>query len=138
MLAWDSRLEYVRIGELSRRAGVSVRALRHYENEGLLRPDRCSNGYRVYDDDAVDLVRQIRELIENGLPIRIIRDVLPYIDEPSDVMPQVPCTYLIEQVAERLDQLDQRIRSLTRSRDAIDAYLRAARTAAEAQSLTLP
>ena len=138
MLAWDSRLEYVRIGELSRRAGVSVRALRHYEKEGLLRPDRCSNGYRVYDDDAVDLVRQIRELIENGLPIRIIRDVLPYIDEPSDVMPQVPCTYLIEQVAERLDQLDQRIRSLTRSRDAIDAYLRAARTAAEAQSLTLP
>jgi DNA-binding transcriptional MerR regulator len=118
------------IGELSRRAGVSVRALRHYENEGLLRPGRCSNGYRVYEDDAVELVRQIREMIDHGLPIRLIRDVLPYLDGPSDVMPEVPCTYLIEQVAERLDLLDQRIHSLTRNRDAIDAYLRAARTAA--------
>jgi DNA-binding transcriptional MerR regulator len=127
----------VRIGELSRRAGVSVRALRHYENEGLLRPGRCGNGYRVYEDDAVDLVRQIREMIKNGLPIRIIRDVLPYLDGPSDLMPQVPCTYLIEQVAEQLDQLDQRIQSLTRNRNAIDAYLHAARTAAAAQRLTL-
>lgn len=134
MLARDSTLECVRIGELSRRSGVSVRALRHYEAEGLLRPGRCGNGYRVYEDDAVDLVRQIREMIDNGLPIRIIRDVLPFLDAPSDVMPRVPCAYLIEQVAGRLDRLDQRIRSLTRSRDAIDAYLRAARTAAaEAQ-----
>ena len=127
----------MRIGELSRRAGVSVRALRHYENEGLLQPGRCSNGYRVFEDDAVELVRQVREMIDNGLPIRIIRDVLPYLDGHSDLMPQVPCTYLIEQVAAQLDQLDQRIHSLTRNRNAIDGYLRAARTAAAAQRLTL-
>lgn len=132
-----SKLGCVRIGELSRRADVSVRALRHYESEGLLRPGRCSNGYRVYEDDAVDRVRQIREMIDHGLPIRIIRDVLPYLDGPSDLMPQVPCTYLIEQVADQLDHLDQRIQSLTRNRNAIDAYLRAARTAAAAQSLTV-
>ena len=125
----------VRIGELSRRTGVSVRALRHYEAEGLLRPGRCGNGYRVYEDDAVDLVRQVREMIDNGLPIRIIRDVLPYLDGPSNVMPRVPCAYLIEQVAEQLDQLNQRILSLSRNRDAIDAYLCAARTAAAAQKL---
>lgn len=116
---------------------MSVRGLRHYEDEGLLRPGRCSNGYRVYEDDTVDLVRQIRTMIDNGLPIRIIRDVLPYLDGPTDLMPQVPCTYLVEQVAAQLAQLEQRIRSLTRNRDAIDAYLRAARTAAATQRLTL-
>jgi DNA-binding transcriptional MerR regulator len=127
----------VRIGELSRRAGVSVRALRHYENEGLLRPGRRGNGYRVYEDEAVALVGQIRDMIGNGLPIRIIREVLPYLDGPSQVMPAVPCGYLIGQVAEQLDHLDRRIHSLARNRDAIDAYLRAARTAATAERLTL-
>ncbi|MEV5822802.1 MerR family transcriptional regulator [Micromonospora harpali] len=127
----------MRIGELSRRTGASVRALRHYENEGLLRPGRCSNGYRVYEDDAVDLVRQIRTMIDSGLPIRIIRDVLPYLDGPTQLMPQVPCAHLMEQVAEQLAHLEQSIHSLTRNRDAIGAYLTAARTAAAAQQLTL-
>ena len=117
----------MRIGGLSRRVGVSVRALRHYESEGLLRPGRCSNGYRVYEDDAVDLARQIRDMIDSGLPLRIIREVLPYLDGPSDLVPEVPCAYLIEQVAEHHARLDQRIRSLTRNRDAIEAYLRTAR-----------
>ncbi|WP_431975907.1 MerR family transcriptional regulator [Micromonospora haikouensis] len=127
----------MRIGELSRRTGASVRALRHYENEGLLRPGRRSNGYRVYEDDAVDLVRQIRTMIDSGLPIRIIRDVLPYLDGPTQLMPQVPCAHLMEQVAEQLAHLEQSIHSLTRNRDAIGAYLAAARTAAAAQQLTL-
>ncbi|MFI1993750.1 MerR family transcriptional regulator [Actinoplanes sp. NPDC020271] len=128
----------MKIGELSRRAGVSVRALRHYEGEGLLRPGRCGNGYRIYDDGAVELVRQIRMMIDNGLPLRIIRDVLPYLDEPGDLIPEVPCSYLVEQVAAQLARLEQRIDSLTRHRNAIDAYLRAARTAAESRRLTLP
>lgn len=120
----------MRIGELSQRAGVSVRALRHYENEGLLRPGRCANGYRVYDEDAVELVRQVQAMIGNGLPIRIIREVLPYLDGPAELMPEVPCDYLVEQVAAQVAQLDQRISSLTRNRDALGAYLHAARTAA--------
>ncbi|WP_436535243.1 MerR family transcriptional regulator [Actinoplanes sp. HUAS TT8] len=119
----------MQIGELSQRAGVSVRALRHYEVEGLLRPGRCANGYRVYQDDAVELVRQIQAMIANGLPIRIIREVLPYLDGPTDLMPEVPCDHLVEQVAAQVAQLDERIRSLTRNRDALGAYLLAARTA---------
>ena len=127
----------MKIGELSLRTGVSVRALRHYEDEGLLRPGRCANGYRVYQDGDADLVRQVRAMIDSGLPIRIIRDVLPYLDGPADVMPEVPCAYLMEQVAAQLAQLERRIGSLTRNRDAIHAYLRAARAAAATERLTL-
>ncbi|GAA4977903.1 MerR family transcriptional regulator [Actinoplanes utahensis] len=124
----------MRIGELSRRTGVSVRALRHYEDAGVLPAGRCANGYRVYGDDAVGQVRRIRAMLDSGLPLRIVREVLPYLDGPAEVMPEVPCPYLVDQVAEQLAQLDERIRSLTRNRDAIDAYLRAAR----AQRLTVP
>ena len=43
----------MRIGELSRRAGVSQRALRYYEEQGLLRPARRSSGYREYGPEDV-------------------------------------------------------------------------------------
>jgi DNA-binding transcriptional MerR regulator len=122
----------VRIGELARVTGVSVRALRHYEQEGLIRPARGGNGYRDFDDGAVEAVRQIRGLIEAGLPTRLIREILPYLDSPTDLLPQVPCTHMIEQVTRQRDQLDRRIECLTRNRDALSAYLRVARTAAGA------
>lgn len=122
----------MKIGELSHLTGVSVRALRYYEEEGLIRPARGGNGYRDYCDGAAEVVRQIRGLIECGLPTRIIRDILPYLDGPADLLPQVPCAQMLDQVAAEREQLDRRIRCLTRNRAAIDAYLRAARTAAQA------
>jgi DNA-binding transcriptional MerR regulator len=63
----------VLIGELAERAGVSTRALRHYEDRGLLVPERDTNGYRIYADDDVVRVAQIRTMIAAGLgtdPIR--------------------------------------------------------------------
>ncbi|QFZ21411.1 MerR family transcriptional regulator [Saccharothrix syringae] len=121
----------MRIGELSRMTGISVRALRHYEEEGLISPERRDNGYRDFDADAVEQVRQIRALVEAGLPTRIIREVLPHLDGPADLMPEVPCAWMLDEVARQRDQLDRRIGCLTRNRDALDAYLRAARAAAE-------
>ncbi|MET8747060.1 MerR family transcriptional regulator [Streptomyces sp. NPDC004728] len=122
----------MKIGELSRMTGVSVRALRYYEEEGLIRPARGSNGYRDFCDGADEVVRQIRGLIECGLPTRIIRDILPYLDGPSDLLPQAPCAQMLDQVSAEREHLDSRIRCLTRNRDAVDAYLRAARKAARA------
>ncbi|MGN9909994.1 MerR family transcriptional regulator [Phytohabitans sp. LJ34] len=121
----------MKIGELSRRTGVSVRALRHYEAEGLIRPARSANGYRAFDEGAVQAVDQIRGLIESGLPTRIIREILPYLDGPAALMPEVPCAYMLGEVARQRDLLDRRIQALTGNRDALEAYLRAARSAAE-------
>jgi DNA-binding transcriptional MerR regulator len=117
----------VRIGELSRTTGVSVRALRHYEEEGLIRPGRGANGYRDFGDGAVDAVLQIRGMIESGLPIRIIREILPFIDGPAALMPAVPCDHMLGEVARQREVLDRRIQVLAGNRDALDAYLRTAR-----------
>jgi phosphoglycolate phosphatase-like HAD superfamily hydrolase len=43
----------VRVGELARRTGVTIRALRYYEAAGLVVPARLPNGYRDYEPDAV-------------------------------------------------------------------------------------
>jgi len=52
----------MRIGELSAKAGVSRRALRYYEEQGLLVPRREANGYREYGDDTPLVVAQITAL----------------------------------------------------------------------------
>ncbi|SKC82593.1 DNA-binding transcriptional regulator, MerR family [Krasilnikoviella flava] len=57
----------MRIGELARLAGVSARALRHYEDRGLLVPGRTGGGYREYADTDVARVAQITAMISAGL-----------------------------------------------------------------------
>ncbi|NSC19707.1 MerR family transcriptional regulator [Streptomyces albus subsp. chlorinus] len=70
----------MRIGELADRAGVSTRALRYYEEQGLLRSSRTAGGQRVYPPSAEDRVRLIRELYTAGLTSRVIAELLPAVD----------------------------------------------------------
>ncbi|WP_275561872.1 MerR family transcriptional regulator [Streptomyces sp. 5-6(2022)] len=115
----------MRIGELSERTGTPRRLLRYYEEQGLILPDRCANGYRAYDERLVDRVLQIRGLLDAGLPTRIIKQILPCLDKPrlihfSDATPEMIATLENER-----DRMTRRIECLTRNRDAISEYLEA-------------
>lgn len=55
------------ISELAELTGVSTRALRHYEDRGLLVPARNSSGYRDYSESDVTRVAQIRTMVSAGL-----------------------------------------------------------------------
>jgi len=70
----------MRIGELAKRSGVSVRALRYYEEQGLLIAERSSAGQRRYADDAVDKVSFFQDMYAAGLSSRHIAALLPCID----------------------------------------------------------
>jgi DNA-binding transcriptional MerR regulator len=61
------------IGELADRAGTSTRSLRYYAAQGLLEAQRSANGYRVYDDTELTVVRQIRKLLAVGFSLDDIR-----------------------------------------------------------------
>ena len=65
------------IGQVAAYAGVTVRAVRHYHQHGLLaEPARDSSGYRRYDADAaVDLIR-IKTLSQAGVPLARIQELL--------------------------------------------------------------
>lgn len=59
---------YIRIGELSRRVGVSPELLRAWERRyGLLEPDRSPGRFRLYSDEDVARVRAMKENIARGL-----------------------------------------------------------------------
>ncbi len=67
----------MRIGELSRQTGASRRAIRYYEQTGLLSSERQANGYREFDETAVETVSTIRTLFELGFPSELVARVLP-------------------------------------------------------------
>ncbi|MBH5134365.1 MerR family transcriptional regulator [Streptomyces sp. G3] len=71
----DERL--LRIGEVARGAGVSVRAVRYYEQQGLLTVERSPSGQRLYRQDTVLLVRFFQQMFAAGLTSRRIAELLP-------------------------------------------------------------
>ncbi|MFJ2899909.1 MerR family transcriptional regulator [Streptomyces sp. NPDC087218] len=114
----------MRIGELSRRTGVNAHQLRYYEAQGLLEADRGTNGYREYDESAVLRVKQIRHLLGAGLSSEDIAYLLPCaVGEAPEL---AGCPELLAAMRSRLRQLDDRMESLARSRDALAGYIDAA------------
>ena len=65
------------IGRLASYAGVTIRAVRHYHQIGLLpEPERDASGYRTYDAAAVVRLIRIRTLAEAGVPLARVRKLL--------------------------------------------------------------
>ncbi len=117
----------MKIGELAKSAKVSTRLLRYYEEQGLLAPGRAANGYREYDEFLVDRVWQIRGLLNAGIPTKIIRQILPCLDDPCTIHVTEATPEMIATLEQEREQMDLRIRFLSRNRDAITAYLGAVR-----------
>ncbi|MCA2207247.1 MerR family transcriptional regulator [Nocardia rosealba] len=109
----------VRIGELAEQAGVSVRSLRYYEEQGLLVSSRSPSGQRTYRDGAVERVRLLRRLYAAGLSSRTIAELLPCVDSPSAEQSDETWVRLLEERA----RLDAQITELLQARDALDAVV---------------
>ncbi|MFL1380738.1 MULTISPECIES: MerR family transcriptional regulator [unclassified Nocardiopsis] len=109
----------MRIGELARRTGASERALRYYEEHGLLSPERLPSGYRVYTAEDVTTVRRIRLLLAAGLNTAQIREALPCITEL--LIPT--CPGLVDGLVEQRDRIDTAIHELQATRANLDAII---------------
>ncbi|GAA3055391.1 MerR family transcriptional regulator [Streptomyces roseofulvus] len=111
----------MRIGELARRTGVSARALRHYEQAGLIASARAANGYRVYEEGAVVRVANIRYLLDAGLTLDDVSAFRSCLD--GDLPSVRPSARGLEIARERLAVLDARIAAQTAARDRLAAAL---------------
>ncbi|MGI8722827.1 MAG: MerR family transcriptional regulator [Geodermatophilaceae bacterium] len=101
----------MRIGELARRSGASVRSLRHYEQQGLLDAARTSGNYRDYPDTSLDTVRVIRTLLQAGLTTATIGRLLPCIELIGGQA--TPCSDLLTELHHERRRLDQQRQALT-------------------------
>lgn len=67
----------MKVGDVARLAGVSVRTLHHYDELGLLKPSRRSeSGYRLYTDEDLRRLQQILFYKELGFGLERIADVM--------------------------------------------------------------
>ena len=106
--------------ELARLTGVSTDTLRHYERKRVLpRPTRSPNGYRHYPADAVTRVRLVQRALRVGFSLDELARVLSE-RERGDV----PCRSVRALVAERLAELEVRLRDLATLRGEMRQLLR--------------
>ena len=118
----------LRIGEVAARAGVSVRALRYYEEQGLLEAERSPSGQRRYADSAVDRVRLVQQLYAAGLTSKDVLEVLPCVHTG------VATPAMLARLVEQRDGIDRQIAELTRARERLDEVIRVGRAHVPAET----
>jgi DNA-binding transcriptional MerR regulator len=103
------------------------RLLRYYEQQRLLVPNRSPNGYRDYPEGCVARAEQIRSLLDYGLPMRLIKQIVPLLRDACVVHVADPPAHLIDELQQERDRVDRLVRCLAKNRDGIDTYLAAIR-----------
>ncbi|SIS23980.1 DNA-binding transcriptional regulator, MerR family [Williamsia sterculiae] len=116
----------MKIGELSRRTGVSVRSLRYYEEQGLCTPTRTPGGQREYTDDAIDRVILIQQLFAAGIRSARIGQILPCMQAPEGTPNERTTIRLANDLTAERDRIEAMIADLVRSRTLLDEIISAA------------
>src|SRR5690242_11443468 len=101
------------IGEVARRADLTVSALRYYEREGLIDPPRRQSGKRVYEPKIFEALALIRLAQEAGFTIRETRQLLDGFEvaTPASVRWQVLARQKLRQTQELIVRAE-RVREL--------------------------
>lgn len=111
----------MKIGQISRETGVSVRMLRYYEAEGLLAPHRTATGYRDYTHDDVQTVTRIKLLGAGGMTLGTIRQFLPCVRGDRPIFE--PCDELRILLHRLIGSTDQKIGKLHQSKAVLESFL---------------
>ncbi|WP_433728759.1 MerR family transcriptional regulator [Nocardia sp. CA-129566] len=111
------------IGELAERAGTSTRTVRYYEQHGLVQPERSANGYRVYDEHELEIVRKIRALLELGFDLVDARPFITCLRNGHRSADE--CPESVESLRRKLAEIDDAIDRLSAARRHVSARISA-------------
>lgn len=95
------------IGQLAKAADVSRDTIRFYERIGLLEARRAANGYKIYPESALEMVRFVRLVQELGFSLAEIQSIAPMLAGGG-----IPAEQVQVFVQEKLALIDERIRVL--------------------------
>jgi DNA-binding transcriptional MerR regulator len=104
----------MRVGQLTREAGITSKAVRYYEARGFLTSRRSPAGYREFGAEAVAVVRAIQAGRRLGFKLEDLRDVLVAVARGTK-----PCADLQRLIDEKRKVVRRRVRELL----AFDRYL---------------
>jgi len=113
MFRHSNKKQVMQIGDFAQKAGVSVRAIRYYEELGLLRPESHSNGgFRLYGHENLKRIRVINFLKDLGLSLTDIRQIF-LAKKPSGGDKQT-VEFLLRVFDEKLSLVEARLEALNR------------------------
>ena len=111
----NEQRQVMQIGEFAKKAGVSVRAIRYYEEIGLIRPAAHSQGgFRLYEMSNLKTIRVICFLKELGLTLTEIREIFGAKTKAGSGRATIEL--LLGLFCDKLDRLESKIRSLKKMR----------------------
>jgi DNA-binding transcriptional MerR regulator len=115
--------ETLKIGDVARRAGITVDAVRFYERRGVLpSPVRRASGYRQYSEATIERIRFAKSLQALGFTLDEIADVLRAVDAGI-----ASCERERPRFETVLARIDEKIRELSTTRRNLVATLRRCR-----------
>lgn len=101
------------IGELAETVGVNPKTVRYYESIGVLpEPARTTAGYRDYGPEDVERLAFVRRAVQLDLQLDEVAEILALRDRGER-----PCDYVLDVARRRVDELEERIRSMQHARD---------------------
>ncbi|MFD7663907.1 MerR family transcriptional regulator [Streptomyces sp. NPDC059788] len=114
----------MRMGEFSRRTGVSQRLLRYYEEQGLLKPSRRPSGYREFTEADMATVRGIRMLLGAGLGTATIAELMPCMADDGQTLAPA-CSGMLPDLNRERERIDEAVAGLLAARQKLDAIIAA-------------
>ena len=116
----EEQKNMLKIGDVSKKSGIGIEALRFYEKSGLLeKPSRTMSGYRVYDADVIERLAFIKQSQALGFSLDEIKQIIDDARKGKS-----PCDEVREIVRHRLEELDERMREMRRYRKELSETLR--------------
>jgi Hg(II)-responsive transcriptional regulator len=107
------------IGDLARQANVHVETLRYYERRGLIpKPDRTVSNYRVYSSENLRRVKFIKQAQGLGFSLKEIKRLLAL-----RATPRARCADVRTYAAHKIEDIDEKIRSLARMRKTLEKLI---------------
>lgn len=109
----------LQIGEVAKRAGVSIDTLRYYEKMKLLpKPTRSSGGFRLFAPEHIKRVRFIKQAQELGFSLDEIKGVLATGGAEE-------CRRVRDLLKRKLSELDERLKAMKDFRRVLTRHLSA-------------
>jgi Cu(I)-responsive transcriptional regulator len=102
------------IAEAARRAGLTPKAIRFYEAQGLLKPHRAANGYRAFGEGDVHTLRFLKRARDLGFSVEECRALLALYHETDRSNAEVKAL-----AESRVREIDRRLADLASIRGAL-------------------
>lgn len=115
--------EVLTIGQLAQRSGITVSAIRFYEQKGLIDgPPRNKSGYRTYPLKMIERVRFIKNCRDLGFPLRSVSELLKLCYPEND---EIECTRVQERIQRQYALVLKQYEELNRRRAKLERLLEA-------------